>query len=125
EFNKKDNDKIIIKDFTPYLVDWMQISDLTIALAGHTTSMELVSIKKPNILIPLKNHIEQQRNIKNMEKYEITTTTDINDKKKLLETINQTLDKLDTIKINEKAYNEFIEYDGKTNALKQIESLYK
>ncbi|AWX32267.1 glycosyltransferase family protein [Methanosphaera sp. BMS] len=125
DFNINDTDKIIIKDFTPYLVDWMQISDLTIALAGHTTSMELISIKKPNILIPLKNHIEQQKNIENMEKYEITSTTDINDSKKLLETINDTLGRLDSIKINEDQYNEFVKYDGKTNALKQIESLYK
>ncbi|MBQ6444555.1 MAG: glycosyl transferase [Methanosphaera sp.] len=125
DFNINDTDKIIIKDFTPYLVDWMQISDLTIALAGHTTSMELISIKKPNILIPLKNHVEQQKNIENMKKYEITTTTDINDCKKLLETINDTLDRLDSIKINEDNYNEFVKYDGKTNALKQIESLYK
>ena len=125
DFNINDTDKIIIKDFTPYLVDWMQISDLTIALAGHTTSMELISIKKPNILIPLKNHIEQQKNIENMEKYEITATTDINDSKKLLETINDTLSRLDSIKINEDQYNEFVKYDGKTNALKQIESLYK
>ncbi|RAP54341.1 MAG: hypothetical protein BZ137_02705 [Methanosphaera sp. rholeuAM130] len=125
EFNIRDNGKIIIKEFTQFLVDWMQMSDLTIALAGHTTSMELISVKKPNILIPLKNHIEQHRNIKNMEKYEITTTTNINDKQKLLETINQTLDNLDLIKINEEAYSEFIKYDGKTNALKQIENLYK
>ena len=125
DFNINDTDKIIIKDFTPYLVDWMQISDLTIALAGHTTSMELISIKKPNILIPLKNHVEQQKNIDNMEKYEITATTDINDSKKLLETINDTLSRLDSIKINEDQYNEFVKYDGKTNALKQIESLYK
>ncbi|MBR3213447.1 MAG: glycosyl transferase [Methanosphaera sp.] len=125
DFNINDTDKIIIKDFTPYLVDWMQISDLTIALAGHTTSMELISIKKPNILIPLKNHVEQQKNIENMEKYEITATTDINDSKKLLETINDTLCRLDSIKINEDHYNEFVKYDGKTNALKQIESLYK
>ena len=125
DFNINDTDKIIIKDFTPYLVDWMQISDLTIALAGHTTSMELISIKKPNILIPLKNHVEQQKNIENMEKYEITATTDINDSKKLLETINDTLSRLDSIKINEDQYNEFVKYDGKTNALKQIESLYK
>ena len=125
EFNVESNEKIIIKEFAQYLVDWMQLSDLTIALAGHTTSMELVSIKKPNILIPLKNHIEQKRNIENMKKYEITHTTDINDKEKLLMTINETLKNLDSIKINEEYFNEFIRYDGKTNAIKQIESLYK
>ena len=118
-----DDDKIIIKEFTPYLVDWMQVSDLVIALAGHTTSMELVSIKKPNILIPLKNHIEQKRNIKNMEKYGLTVTTDINDKEKLLETINKTLKDIDIITVNEKYYEEFIRYDGKTRASKMIENL--
>jgi hypothetical protein len=60
-----------------------------------------------------------------MKKYEITHTTDINDKEKLLMTINETLKKLDSIKINEEYFDEFIRYDGKTNAIKQIESLYK
>lgn len=121
EFKITDNKKIIIKQFVKYLVEWMQISDLTIALAGHTTSMELVSIQKPNILIPLKNHIEQQKNIDNMQKYEITIETEINNNKKLLETINRTLDEIDLIKINEEEFKKFISYNGKNNALEEIE----
>lgn len=117
-----DNPKIIIKQFAYYLVEWMKLSDLTIALAGHTTSMELLSIKKPNIMIPIKNHIEQERNLQNMLKYDITLTTEINNPEKLEKTINDTLENLENIKINQEEYMNFIKYDGRQNALSIIEN---
>lgn len=119
---KTDNPKIIIKQFAYYLVEWMNLSDLTIALAGHTTSMELLSIRKPNIMIPIKNHIEQERNLQNMLKYDITLTTEINNPEKLEKTINDTLKNLENIKINEEEYQKFIRYDGRQNALTIIEN---
>ena len=61
----------------------MKLSDLTITLAGHTTSMELISIKKPNIMIPIKNHIEQERNLKKMRQYNITKTIETQQKQQL------------------------------------------
>ena len=120
KFNTE-NPKIIIKQFAYNLIEWMKLSDLTITLAGHTTSMELLSIKKPNIMIPIKNHIEQERNLQNMQKYDITLTTEINNPQKLIKTINQTLENLDNIKINQEAYQNFIRYDGRQNALELIE----
>ena len=116
-------DKVIIKQFTHNMIEWMKLSDLTITLAGHTTSMELLSIKKPNIMIPLKNHVEQERNIKNMTKYNLTQTTQINQPEQLLQTINNTLDNLDQIQVNQNEYQNFIKYNGNTNALKIIQSL--
>lgn len=112
-FNKN---KIILKDFTHNLVEWMKLSDLTITLAGHTTSMELISIQKPNIMIPITNHIEQERNAIRMTKCGITTTTEINNPQKLLEQINKTLNNLSDIHINTDYFNTFIEYDGRKNA---------
>lgn len=122
EFKCKVNSKkVIIKQFTYNLVEWMKLSDLTVALAGHTTTMELISIAKPNILIPLKNHIEQQKNIERIKPYNITQTLDINNKEQLRTTINETLKNLDTIKVDENKYNEFMKYDGCQNTLKIIE----
>lgn len=115
------SNNVIIKQFTYNLVEWMKLSDLTVALAGHTTTMELISIAKPNILIPLKNHIEQQKNIERIKPYNITQTLDINNKDQLKTTINETLKKLDTIKVDEKQHKEFMKYDGCQNTLKIIE----
>lgn len=115
-FHNFNKEKLIIKDFTHNLVEWMKLSDLTITLAGHTTSMELISIQKPNIMIPITNHIEQERNAKRMKQCGITITTEINNPPELLKQINKTLDNIENIKINREYYNTFIEYDGRKNA---------
>ncbi|MBE6494681.1 MAG: UDP-N-acetylglucosamine--N-acetylmuramyl-(pentapeptide) pyrophosphoryl-undecaprenol N-acetylglucosamine transferase, partial [Methanosphaera stadtmanae] len=122
-FKIQDNEKIIIKQFTHNLIEWMKLSDLTLALAGHTTSMELISIKKPNILIPLTNHVEQERNIENILKYDLTKTINIDDKENLIQLINSTINNLEEIHVNDKEYSHFIQYNGRENALKLIENV--
>lgn len=114
--------KVTINEFTHNLVEWMKLSDLTITLAGHTTSMELLSIKQPNIMIPILNHIEQERNSKRMEKTGITQIVEINDSKRLLEIINDSLKQINTIKIDDELYTKFLLYDGKKNALNTIQN---
>lgn len=109
---EKLKDKITIKQFSYNLAEWMKLSDLTIALAGHTTTMELISIKKPHILIPIKNHKEQQKNIKRVQPYQITQTCQIDETQKLLKLINKTLKKINTIKINQEEYDKFKKYNG-------------
>lgn len=121
EFKRFNKNKVIIKQFTNELVEWMKLSDLTITLAGHTTSMELLSIKQPNIMLPLKNHVEQERNAKRMSNYGITKTCIINDAQKLLNTINTTLQQIDEMKLDQEISMEFTKYDGKNNALKIIQ----
>lgn len=117
------NKKVIIKQFTYNLIEWMKLSDLTISLAGHTTSMELISIKKPNIMIPITNHIEQERNLKRMMKYNITKTTIKHDKNEFLNLINDTLSKINEINIDSNLYDIFSKYNGRENAFKSIENL--
>ncbi|MBE6485706.1 MAG: UDP-N-acetylglucosamine--N-acetylmuramyl-(pentapeptide) pyrophosphoryl-undecaprenol N-acetylglucosamine transferase [Methanosphaera stadtmanae] len=117
--------KVIIYEFTHNLVEWMKLSDLTITLAGHTTSMELLSIKQPNIMMPILNHIEQERNSKRMEKTGITQVVEINNTEKLLEIINDSLKNINTIKINDELYSKFLLYDGKKNALNTIQNNIK
>lgn len=120
-FENKDS-KIILNEFTNNLVEWMKLSDLTITLAGHTTSMELLSIKQPNIMVPISNHVEQEKNSRRMQKTGITKVVEINNSIKLLEVINDSLNKLDTIKINDELYTKFLLYNGKKNALDTIQN---
>lgn len=122
-FDITNNQKVIIKQFTHNMVEWMKLSDLTITLAGHTTSMELITIKKPNIMIPIENHAEQERNAKRMLNYGLTKTIEINNPNKLLETINQMIEEINHITINDRIYEEFIKYDGCESALKLIEKI--
>lgn len=122
-FKKYNKEKVNIQEFTPDMVEWMKMSDLTISLAGHTTSMELISIQKPNIMIPIQNHVEQERNAKRMMEYNISQTLEINNPTKLLGTINNMMKNLENIKINKVAFNEFNMYDGRENALKLIEKV--
>ncbi len=123
-FTNYDKSKVTIKQFTHELVEWMKLSDLTITLAGHTTSMELISIRQPNIMIPITNHVEQERNAKRMQTLGITKTIEINNPEKLLTLINQTLKQISNITINNEIFNEFISYDGRKNALNIIEQNY-
>ncbi len=122
EFDNFDKEKVIIKQFTHNLVEWMKLSDLTITLAGHTTSMELLSIKQPNIMLPIKNHAEQERNAQRMSKYGITKTCIINEPAKLLTTINDSLQQLNDMKLDNEIYHEFRKYDGKNNTLRIIQN---
>lgn len=124
EFENFDKTKVIIKQFTYNLVEWMKMSDLTITLAGHTTSMELLSIRQPNVMLPIKNHVEQERNAQRMSNYGITKTCIINDSKKLLNTINDSLQEIDNMKLDPEIYHEFRKYDGKDNTLKIIRNNY-
>ncbi len=120
-FKDYDNNKVILTEFTDNLVEWMKLSDLTITLAGHTTSMELLSIKQPNIMVPLSNHVEQGRNSQRMLKTGITRVVEINNPEKLLTNINDSLNQLDSLKINDEIYENFLLYDGKKNALNIIQ----
>ncbi|RAP47572.1 MAG: hypothetical protein BZ135_02045 [Methanosphaera sp. rholeuAM6] len=123
-FTNYDKNRVILKQFTNELVEWMKLSDLTITLAGHTTSMELISIKQPNIMIPITNHVEQERNAQRMQKMGITRITEINNPEKLLTLINKTLKETDNITLSNNIYNEFISYDGRKNALNIIQNNY-
>ncbi len=123
-FKNFDENKVIIREFTHNMVEWMKLSDLTITLAGHTTSMELISINKANIMIPISNHVEQERNTERMLKYGLTRSTEINNKEKLLQLINDTLEQSDNIRIDDEIYNEFRRYDGRENALNIIQNNY-
>ena len=58
-----------------------------------------------------------------MMEYNITEKASINNKEELLTIINNTLDNLDQIEVNKESYEDFIQYNGKENALKLIENV--
>jgi uncharacterized protein (TIGR00661 family) len=121
-FEGFDENKIRIQQFTHNLIEWMKLSDLTISLAGHTTSMELISIKQPNIMIPIANHIEQERNAQRMENIGISKVVAINKPVELLSLINDTLEKINLITVEQQQYSKFINFDGCKNALNIIQN---
>ena len=75
-------------------------------------------------MIPISNHVEQERNTERMLKYGLTRSTEINNKEKLLQLINDTLEQSDNIRIDDEIYNEFRRYDGRENALNIIQNNY-
>ena len=73
-------------------------------------------------MVPISNHVEQEKNSRRMQKTGITKVVEINNSIKLLEVINDSLNKLDTIKINDELYTKFLLYNGKKNALYTIQN---
>ncbi len=73
-------------------------------------------------MIPISNHVEQERNAQRMQKMGITKVIEINKPEKLLKLINETIETIENIKIDEEIYNKFTSYDGRKNALNIIEN---
>jgi UDP-N-acetylglucosamine--N-acetylmuramyl-(pentapeptide) pyrophosphoryl-undecaprenol N-acetylglucosamine transferase len=48
-----------ILPFMPNALEWLKISEGIIAPAGHSTISEAICFKKPMLIAPVKNHIEQ------------------------------------------------------------------
>jgi len=118
----QNSDKIIKKKFLDNMMEWMNISDLVISLAGHTTTMELASLGIPNILVPIDNHPEQAKNALNMEKYGISI---VNNLKELnpadfAANINSALNNEKLKRNAEIVKRKFSKYNGTKNTIKII-----
>ncbi|MDI6723634.1 MAG: UDP-N-acetylglucosamine--N-acetylmuramyl-(pentapeptide) pyrophosphoryl-undecaprenol N-acetylglucosamine transferase [Methanobacterium sp.] len=118
----QNSDKIIKKKFLDNMMEWMNISDLVISLAGHTTTMELASLGIPNILVPIDNHPEQAKNALNMEKYGISI---VNNLKELnpadfAANINSALNNEKLKRNAEIVKRKFSKYNGTENTIKII-----
>ena len=116
------SDKIVKKEFLEDIMEWMNLSDVVISLAGHNTAMELASLGIPNIIVPIDNHSEQIKNALNMEKYGISVVKNMNklNAEEFAEDINNILHDDD---LKQKAgiiKKEFSKYHGKENATKII-----
>jgi UDP-N-acetylglucosamine--N-acetylmuramyl-(pentapeptide) pyrophosphoryl-undecaprenol N-acetylglucosamine transferase len=124
-FIQKSN-KIIKKKFLDNMMEWMKISDVIVTLAGHTTTMEIMTLGIPNLTIPIENHPEQLKNSLNIEKYGITIVEEISnlDSKKITEDINRLLEDPDLKERAEIVKDNFLIYNGTENAVKIINDQY-
>ena len=118
----QNSDKIIKKKFLDNMMEWINLSDLVISLAGHTTTMELASLGIPNILVPIDNHPEQAKNALNMEKYGISI---VNNLKELnpadfAANINSALNNEKLKRNAEIVKRKFSKYNGTENTIKII-----
>lgn len=62
--------------FKDDLSSYMNSSDLIITQAGHSTAMEIMTIGKPALIIPIKGQIEQENNAARMKALGICETLD-------------------------------------------------
>ena len=60
------------EDPSPYIA----AAELVIAQAGHSTAMEILTLGKPALIIPIKGHIEQEYNAKRMKEFGMCETLD-------------------------------------------------
>ena len=60
------------EDPSPYIA----AAELVIAQAGHSTAMEILTLGKPALIIPIKGHIEQEYNAKRMKQLGMCETLD-------------------------------------------------
>src|SRR5659263_15866 len=60
------------EDPSPYMAQ----AQLVIAQAGHSTAMEILTLGKPALIIPIKGQIEQEYNAKRMKELGMCETLD-------------------------------------------------
>lgn len=117
-----DSDKIIKKKFLENIMEWMKLSDITVSLAGHTTTMEIASLGIPSIIVPVENHSEQLKNALTMEKYGISYVRNINNvnPEEFAGDINNILKDEDLIEKIDNIKKEFSRYNGTKKAVEII-----
>ncbi|MEG3224619.1 MAG: glycosyl transferase [Methanobacteriales archaeon Met13] len=114
--------KITITRFLGDMMGLMELSDLVVTLAGHTTSMELASLGVRNLMVPIENHPEQMKNALNMQSHGISQIRQMKDlsSSKLAEDINNLLENdylMDGASLTKK---KFSQYHGTPEAVKII-----
>jgi len=81
-------------------MDYLAISKGVITLAGNLSLSETLFMKKPMLVFPIKNHIEQQLNAYMVKEYAIIGGDDINESlENFLKNINNIRKKLNKIKL--------------------------
>jgi len=60
-----------LANIIPNLAQYMKAADLVITQAGHSTSMELLTLGKPSIIVPDLKQIEQENNASRMSELEV------------------------------------------------------
>lgn len=66
---KAKSDNVTILPFQPNFLEYLKISKGLISLAGHCTLSEVLVYKKPSLIFPIPNYLEQYQNINLMKDY--------------------------------------------------------
>lgn len=117
-----ETEKIVKKKFLKNMMEWMKISDVIVTLAGHTTTMEVISLGIPNLTVPIEKHPEQLRNGSNIKKYGISIVEELKnmDIDNISEKINFLLANSDVQSKIESVKTKFSSYSGTQNVVKII-----
>jgi UDP-N-acetylglucosamine--N-acetylmuramyl-(pentapeptide) pyrophosphoryl-undecaprenol N-acetylglucosamine transferase len=67
---------VTIREFAVDISSYMQVADLIITQAGHSTAMEILTLGKPALIIPDKGQIEQENNALRMKELGVSETLD-------------------------------------------------
>ncbi|HMK53336.1 MAG TPA: UDP-N-acetylglucosamine--N-acetylmuramyl-(pentapeptide) pyrophosphoryl-undecaprenol N-acetylglucosamine transferase [Methanobacteriaceae archaeon] len=118
----KPSPKITVKRFLGDMMGLMQMSDLVVTLAGHTTSMELASLGVRNLMIPIENHHEQMKNALNMQSHGISQIRQMNglSSSKLADDINNLLESEYLMNGASLTKKKFSQYHGTREAVRII-----
>ena len=112
------SDNVKILPFQPNFLEYLKVCKGIITLAGHSTCSEILFYKKPALIFPIHDYLEQYQNGKLMRHYALIGDSDkiglIYVRNKMEEFFNN-LDKL-RLKLKEISYNE----NGATQAARII-----
>lgn len=109
---------VTILPFQPNFLEYLKVGKALISLAGHCTLSETLVYKKPSLIFPIPNYLEQYQNTYLMNDYCIKGNMDKLGLIYLRNKINELLENLDNLKNKLKFYN--IIKNGATEAAEII-----
>lgn len=113
----KGNENIQVLELQKDIFEYLKVSKGIITLAGQKTIVEATLFKKPLLVFPIKNHVEQFLNAQTIKKY--AKVCNEQDKKSVENAIITFIDNLD--KLQKKIKKKKIETNGAEQVVKLIE----
>ena len=104
--------------FQNNFLEYLKVSKALISLAGHCTLSEVLVYKKPSLIFPIPNYLEQYQNSYLMNDYCIKGDMDEIGLIYMRNKLDEFFSKLDKLKVKLKNYN--IKNNGATEAAEII-----
>ncbi|MEA3379047.1 MAG: glycosyltransferase family protein [Nanoarchaeota archaeon] len=98
-------------NFKDNFLEYIKVSKAVISLGGKSSLSEIVIFKKPSLIYPIQDHIEQTLNAYELRKYALIRNSLKNveaDLRKLLKNINSYQKKMDSLKIKADGAKEIV-----------------
>ena len=112
------NENVKIMPFQNNFLEYLKVSKALISLAGHCTLSEVLVYKKPSLIFPIPNYLEQYQNSYLMNDYCIKGDMDEIGLIYMRNKLDEFFSKLDKLKVKLKNYN--IKNNGATEAAEII-----